>query len=225
MKKFVPGFAFVLIAISVVFFTGKNSNNKNDKTGVMQKAANVVSEANEKYEADDCCKAIKSEKYSDESIYLLNGKWTDQNKKIVRLGDFKNKNVVLAMFFASCQSACPVIVNDMKIIEASIPANKKNNYMFVLVSIDPARDTPDVLANYAKERNLDKGRWCLLTGGKDDIMELSMILGFKFTQNESGGFTHTNLISFLNHKGEIVFQNEGLGLEKDSVTKVIASLN
>ena len=28
MKKFVPGFAFVLIAISVVFFTGKNSNNK-----------------------------------------------------------------------------------------------------------------------------------------------------------------------------------------------------
>ena len=128
------------------------------------------------------------------------------------------------MFFASCQSACPVIVNDMKIIEAGIPAIKliiTGLYWFqlILIEILPA------LLKYADERNLNTSRWSLLTGSKDDMMELAMILGFKYTKNENGGFTHTNLISFLNKSGEIIHQNEGLTLDINSVSNAIALLN
>ncbi len=159
------------------------------------------------------------------SVYLSNGKWTDQDGNKTELGNFKNKNVVLAMFFASCQSACPVIVNDMKIIEKTIPENKRDNYRFVLVSIDPERDTPAVLKNYARDHNLKSSNWTLLTGSKDDIMELAMMLGFKYSKNSSGGFTHTNLISFLNEKGEIISQNDGLVVDMGLVSKTISKLN
>ena len=97
--------------------------------------------------------------------------------------------------------------------------------MFVLVSIDPARDTPQALLKYAEERNLNTSRWSLLTGSNDEVMELAMILGFKYTSNDNGGFTHTNLISFLNKSGEIIHQNEGLTLDLKSVSDAIAMLN
>ncbi len=87
------------------------------------------------------------------------------------------------------------------------------------------RDTPGVLLKYAKDKNLDQQRWTLLTGGKNDIMELAMLLGFKFSKEANGGYTHTNLITFLNKKGEIVYQNVGLSVDTNAISRLLASLN
>ncbi len=176
-------------------------------------------------DSNDCCKTIKAGRYSSESIYQLNSEWRDQDNRKIDLAKFENKNVILAMFYASCRSACPVIVNDMKIIESAIPANKINNYRFVLVTIDPSRDKPSVLKEYAVAKNLDNQKWSLLKGSKNDIMQLAMMLGFKYSKNADGSFTHSSLISFLNKKGEIKYQSEGLVLDKSSVSDAIAAIN
>ncbi|HKJ80792.1 MAG TPA: SCO family protein [Ignavibacteriaceae bacterium] len=225
MKKYLLILPAAILLTGTVYFLapGNNNSRKPDLIVKNTDAGNEVTKPND----DDCCKAITITEggYTDMSVYLSNGKWADQNGNKADLGKFKNKNVVLAMFFASCQSACPVIVNDMKIIEKTIPENKINNYRFVLVSIDPERDTPRVLKNYARDHNLKSPNWTLLTGSKNDIMELAMMLGFKYSKNSSGGFTHTNLISFLNDKGEIIFQNDGLVVDMGSVSKTISKLN
>ncbi len=228
MKKYLIIFTVVIVSAGVFYLVNKYSfsaNNKNDKNNIEINNTISATDTVTKSSGDECCKSLQAGNYSSESIYQLNSTWRDQNNKKVTLGKFKDKNVVLAMFFASCQSACPVIVNDMKIIEAGIPADKINNYRFVLVSIDPTRDTPQALLKYAKEKNLDSSRWSLLTAGNDEVMELAMMLGFKYTRNDNGGFTHTNLISFLNRSGEIIHQNEGLDLDLKSITNVIAMLN
>jgi len=225
MKKYLLIIPAAILLTGAVYFLG-SWNNISGKSKLVVKNAGVTNEVT-KPDDDDCCKAIKITEgsYTDMSVYLSNGKWTDQDGNKTELGNFKNKNVVLAMFFASCQSACPVIVNDMKIIEKTIPENKRDNYRFVLVSIDPERDTPAVLKNYARDHNLKSSNWTLLTGSKDDIMELAMMLGFKYSKNSSGGFTHTNLISFLNEKGEIISQNDGLVVDMGLVAKTISKLN
>jgi protein SCO1/2 len=225
MKKYLLVIPASVLLAGTVYFSGPGNNNY-----VISKPAVKNAEVTNnvtKPDDDDCCKAIKITEgnYTDMSVYLSNGKWTDQDGNKTELGNFKNKNVVLAMLFASCQSACPVIVNDMKIIEKTIPENKRDNYRFVLVSIDPERDTPAVLKNYARDHNLKSSNWTLLTGRKDDIMELAMMLGFKYSKNSSGGFTHTNLISFLNEKGEIISQNDGLVVDMGLVSKTISKLN
>jgi len=224
MKKYLLIIPTAVLIIGAVYFLGSGNNNseKSQLVGKNTGAAEVT-----KPDEDDCCKAVNISEgsYTDMSIYLSNGKWTDQDGHKTELGNFKNRNVLLAMFFANCQSACPVIVNDMKIIEKTIPENKRDNYRFVLVSIDPERDTPAVLKDYAKDYNLKSPNWTLLTGSKNDIMELAMMLGFKYSKNNSGGFTHTNLISFLNDKGEIIFQNDGLVVDMGSVSKTISKLN
>lgn len=53
-------------------------------------------------------------------------------------------------------------------------------------------------------------RWSLLTGKNDDILEIAALLGFKFRKDANGDFSHTNMITLLNEKGEIAFQLVGL---------------
>lgn len=157
-----------------------------------------------------CCSDNDRGSVSDNSIYQLNSQWTNQAGELVSLKSFVGKPVVLTMFFANCTYACPLLVNDMLKMENSLPINKKNNYRFILVSIDPERDTPAKLKIYAKEHGLDLSRWTLLTGKSDDIMELAALLGFKYKKDEKGNYSHSNIITLLNEKGEIAHQHVGL---------------
>jgi protein SCO1/2 len=143
---------------------------------------------------------------STDSLYNLKAKWTDASGKKVTLGDFAGQPVVLAMIYASCTSVCPLIVNDIKRIVADRPRVK-----VVLVSFDPARDTPEKLARYAKERALPAPRFTLLTGDPDDVRDLAALLGMKYRPIAGGDFAHSNLITVLDGKGVIVHRREGVG--------------
>lgn len=81
----------------------------------------------------------------------------------------------------------------------------------VLVSCDPARDTPAALHlhQYREERLLDE-QWTLLHGSNDAVREPAVLLGVKYKQESDGQFAHTNLISILNAEGEIVHHRTGL---------------
>jgi protein SCO1/2 len=157
-----------------------------------------------------CCSGDMGGPISDNSIYQLNSKWINQDGQKVSLKSFIGKPVVLTMFFANCTYACPLLVNDMKRIESLLSENNKNNYRFILVSIDPERDTPIKLKIYAQEHGLDLSRWTLLAGKSDDIMDLAVLIGFKYKKDDKGNYSHSNLITLLNEKGEIAHQQTGL---------------
>ncbi|RPI70535.1 MAG: SCO family protein, partial [Ignavibacteriales bacterium] len=128
-------------------------------------------------------------------------------------------------FFASCTYACPILVNDMKRIEtALINEDEISSYKFLLVSIDPERDTPEMLSEFAKRHKLDLKRWKLLTGTADDIMELAAVTGFKYKKEDNGEFSHSNMINFLNDGGEIIHQQIGLNQDITPSTEKILSM-
>lgn len=174
---------------------------------------------------DGCCcshKKMNSGKISDNSIYQLESVWKNENNENVKLSDFKGNHVVLAMIFANCTYACPIIINDMKRIESKIDTKELKETKFVLVSIDPDRDTPEALRNLSKRQNLDPNRWTLLTGTKDNVRELAALFGFKYQKNEQGDYVHSNLINILNEGGEISYQYQGLN---EDVTLAAEKLN
>lgn len=148
------------------------------------------------------------------SLYQLEASYTGDDGKPFTLGQLKGRPVVLAMFFATCTYACPMIVADMARIRDGLPENLRTNAALVLVSFDTKRDTPEVLTRYRKDRQLDKP-WTLLRGDDGAVRELAALLGVKFKQEADGQFAHSNLISILNAEGEVVHQRAGLkgGLE------------
>ena len=120
--------------------------------------------------------------YSARSIYQLESVWTTAAEQPLRLGQLQGKVQVLAMVYTTCESACPIIVSLMQHMEAALPPELRPDVGFVLVTFDPARDTPAVLSAYSARMGLDPMSWLLLTGHPDDVLELATLLGIKRDQ-------------------------------------------
>jgi protein SCO1/2 len=165
-----------------------------------------------KEDVPPCCRehAPASWKPTDKSLYLLESKWTSDLGKTMPLSVFRGRPQVIAMFFTHCEYACPILLNDMKKLEAALPAELRAKTDFLLVSFDTKRDTTDVLAAYRKKEKLPAGTWSLLRGGEDDVRELAALLGINYAPDARGQFAHSNLITVLNAEGEIAFQQAGL---------------
>lgn len=171
-----------------------------------------------------CCEELKTAApLSARSLYQLDAKWTDDATHEVTLGAWRGRPVVLAMMFASCEYACPVLVDDIKRLRAALPDEIRARAQIVLVSFDVARDTPVALRAFRERMKLDAG-WSLLRGEANAVQELAMLLGVKFKQDARGQFAHSNLITILNPEGEIAHQHAGLMGDMSQAAKMVASV-
>ena len=159
------------------------------------------------------------------SLYLLDGTWTDQAGTTRMLQDFEGEIVVAAMVFTNCKYACPLIVSDLKDIEAEIPEALLPQVRWLLVSMDSARDTPEVLAAYAENNHIDTARWTLLHGEDYPVRGIAAALGINYMMDARGNFSHSNKITVLNRSGSIHYQLEGLNADNaDCVEAILAAV-
>jgi len=142
---------------------------------------------------------------SDLSVYQLESQWTDQHGRTRRLAELAGRPQALALVYTNCGSACPRIVGDLKRLEAEFP-----QLGLVLVSIDPERDTPGRLREFAEGSGLGE-RWTLLNGEDRALMELAAVLGVRYRRVSPTDFVHSNLITVLDAAGNIAYRQEGLG--------------
>ena len=97
-------------------------------------------------------------------------------------------------------------------------------FKYILVSIDPVRDTPNNLKKYAEKQGLKSPTWTLLTGNSDSVLELAAVLGVKFKKLKAGGYNHSNIIHFLNKDGVVFYQQVGLNQDPAlAIEKIIES--
>lgn len=171
-----------------------------------------------------CCEELKpAATYSAKSLYQLDAKWTDDAGRPVTLGSLRGRPVILAMFFASCEYACPVLVNDIQRLQKTLPADIRGKVQVVLVSFDVARDTPAALAAFRTRQSLDAA-WTLLRGETIPVQDLAMLLGVKFKQDARGQFSHSNVFTVLNAEGEVAHQHAGLMGDVSEAAKVVAAV-
>lgn len=143
---------------------------------------------------------------TERSVYQLPGTWRDQAGRELTLDELAGRPQVLAFVYTSCAFACPRIVAQMKRIEAQAASDAG----FVLVSIDPERDTPERLARFAESSGLSSERWTLLNGDDGRILELSVLLDVKYRATGDGEFAHSNVLILLDAEGVPVERVEGL---------------
>lgn len=175
-------------------------------------------------EKQKCCKKTREEVsdsiLSDESIYNLNSLWKTQNKQVVSLSVFKGKIVIAAMIFTYCESACPRIISDLQRIENSFTKEELDQIIFLLISMDPERDTPERCLEFSKEHKLNNN-WIIISSDTDATLEMANVLNVRVKKLDDGGFDHSNIIHFLNRSGVIVDQQIGLENElEESIQKI-----
>jgi len=165
-----------------------------------------------------CCAEVEGGKPSDSSIYQLESVWKTESGKETTLNSLKGKKQIMAMIFTSCTYACPLILNDLKKIESALDHDEAD---FLLISIDPARDTPEALTAYAKNNKLELKKWRLLTGDETGISELAAVLGFKYKKEPDGSFSHSNIINVFDENGEVEYQHFGLNQDVHDVIEAV----
>src|SRR5436190_4328545 len=93
---------------------------------------------------------------------------TDQNGKPFDSSQLKGNVWVAAFIFTRCPAACPMMTQKLAKLQKSVPAK---NVKLVSFTVDPERDTPQDLKEYAARFKADESRWFLLTGSKDAIFQ------------------------------------------------------
>ena len=80
----------------------------------------------------------------------------------------KGRVWIVDFIFTSCAGTCPQMTQRMARLQRKLPSEIE----FVSISVDPARDTPPVLAKYAKQYGAQEDRWHFLTGDVRTIAPL-----------------------------------------------------
>lgn len=174
--------------------------------------------------AEKSSKMVDAHGISDESIFNLTSKWHTEEGKEIQLENLKGKTLVIVMIYTTCKAACPRLVADMRNIEAKIPKKNIKDLSFVLVSIDPKTDTPERLKAFAKENFMDDEHWTFLQGTESSVREFANVLAVKYKQISPIDFSHSNIISVFNSGGELIHQQEGLGVDNKETIKAILEL-
>jgi protein SCO1/2 len=162
---------------------------------------------------------------SDESIFNLTSKWNTEEGKTITLKELKGKTLVVVMIYTTCKAACPRLAADMRNIEAKIPKEYKNEVSYILVSIDPKTDIPEKLKQFAIENYMDENQWTFLQGTEIGVREFANVLAVKYKEISPLDFSHSNIISVFNPQGELVHQQEGLGVDnKETIKRIIETV-
>ena len=86
---------------------------------------------------------------------------TDQNNSEMKFSDMTEDIVVVSFFFTRCTDVCPIITQNLKMVQQQVPAEIADEVGFVSITLDPRHDTPEVLTDYMGLHGVE---WPHLTG-------------------------------------------------------------
>lgn len=150
-----------------------------------------------------------------DSVYQLALQLTDQHSKSWNWSARRGKPQVVAMFYTSCQYICPLIVDSGKAVEHALTPAERGRLGIMLISMDPARDTPAALMSVAKKRDLDAARWYLASPKAAEVRSAAGVLGVRYRQLANGEFNHTSALVLLDAEGRVVARTEQVGSKVD----------
>ncbi|MBF7090286.1 SCO family protein [Flavobacterium sp. ALJ2] len=159
--------------------------------------------------------ASKEKPISDLSIYNLPSQWATQDGKDIELKSLKGNVLVMVMIYTTCKAACPRLVADMRNIESRLNVKTKKNVKLILVSIDPETDTPEKLKAFAIANKMNNDPWIFLRSTEENTREFAAVLAVNYKKISPIDFSHSNIISVFNLDGELIYQQEGLGINND----------
>jgi protein SCO1/2 len=131
---------------------------------------------------------------------------TDQNGKVLRLSDLKGKVLLVSFIFTTCNGTCPATTHRM----AQLQQEFKNRGFFMndrvrllSISLDPARDTPEVLRGYMRLYDLDASSWSFVTGSLGDVSRTITAWGMWARPSANGQLDHPSRIFLVDGQRQV----------------------
>ena len=149
---------------------------------------------------------------------------TSQDRAPVALKDMRGKVVAVTFIYTFCVDTCPVLTPMMSFIQDQLGADFGAKIAFVSITVDPERDTPKVLKEYAQAFGANLAGWSFLTGPSDVIREVTRRYGVFASKSTDGNVDHTFLTSIVDRRGILRVQYIGAHFDPDEFRHDLLSL-
>ena len=127
----------------------------------------------------------------------------DSQGTIFRLGEQVDHVVLLFFGYTHCPDVCPTTLAEYKVIYNDL-GDKADQVRFVYITVDPERDTPEIVAKYAQAFNPD---FIGLSGQEKDLIPIYNSYGvFREKQDVQTAddylMGHTSIIYLIDKHGD-----------------------
>jgi protein SCO1/2 len=125
----------------------------------------------------------------------------ERDGREVALSDLKGKIWIVNFIYTNCPDTCPIQSAQMRQIQEDFQHEK--DLRLVSITVDPKRDSPEVLSEYAKRFGADPARWFFLTGKKETIYNFAQegfhlgAVELPHEKRPESGATHTHSPRFV----------------------------
>lgn len=119
------------------------------------------------------------------------------------LADLRGKAVIVSFVYTTCTGSCPATTFSLTRVQRSLKEAGiwAKRVEFVSISLDPERDTPEVLAAYARNYQADPAAWHFLTGPPDRVAKVVAAWGMWAKIGPSGTLDHPSRIFLVDPQG------------------------
>ena len=128
----------------------------------------------------------------------------------------KGKILVVNFFFTSCNTICPVLMKNMKLLNKAFIKND-SSVRFISISVDPTNDSVSRLRTYANKLAPNHDKWYFVTGNKSDIYNYARKeLKLKLNEGDGGkdDFIHPEQFILIDKYRNIRGYYNGLDSDK-----------
>ncbi|TIW74210.1 MAG: SCO family protein [Mesorhizobium sp.] len=147
-----------------------------------------------------------------------------QDHKPVTLHDFRGKVVAIAFIYTYCTDVCPMLTAHMASVQEKLGSAFGPKIAFISITVDPERDTPDVLKEYAQNFGADLKGWSFLTGDPAVVREVGRKYGVIAKKVANGDVDHTLLTSLVDPNGILRVQYLGVRFDLEEFRDDLVSL-
>jgi len=147
-----------------------------------------------------------------------------QDGKAVSLNDWRGNVVAVTFIYASCADTCPLLTAKLVGIQRKLGPSTASRVFFAAITVDPERDTPDVLRRYGQTHGADSAHWTFLTGTSEQIDDVTRRYGVYRNKKPNGDVDHTFLTSIIDQSGILRVQYLGWRFDPNEFLIDLSSL-
>ncbi len=122
----------------------------------------------------------------------------------VSLSDYRGRLVLLYFGYTFCPDVCPTTLADVNKALDQL-GNKAEDVQLIMVSVDPARDTPEKLAEYVEFFN---PTFVGVTGADEDVRRVATLYNVWYEAHDEEGASgylvdHTATLNVIDEEGHL----------------------
>lgn len=131
---------------------------------------------------------------------------TTQAGEAFQLTDLKGRIVLISFLFTTCNGTCPATTHRLCQVQHALKERgltKGGRVQLLSITLDPERDSPEVLRRYMKLYAIDPAGWWFLTGSAEQVKPVLTRWGMWAKPAANGQLDHPSRVFLVDATGRI----------------------